>query len=238
VSRSARTEARARAEARASLQQRERIALKVLAGLAVLLVGAMVLALGCRRGSGIVAVPSFSPGNIAAAAMAEYDANKDGALDPKELEQCPGLLEAFHRGLESNKDGRVTANEIEERLRIYQEEGMMTTCVVQVLLDGNALAGAAVTLMPEKFLGSTYKPATATTGPDGFSPLAAEGPQAGFVLYGFYRIEVSKKGAGGKEIVPARYNTQTTLGKEIAPARAQDRRGQTDDTITLRLTSK
>jgi hypothetical protein len=197
----------------------------------------MLLAMGCR-GGGSIAMPSLSPSTIAAAAVAQYDANKDGALDAKELEQCPGLLEAFNRGLDANKDGRVTANEIDERLRIYQEEGMMTTCVVNVLLDGNPLAGATVTLTPEKFQGASHKPATATTGPDGFAPLAAEGLQSGFVLYGFYRIEVSKKGGGGKETIPARYNAQTTLGKELAPARAQDRRGQTDDTLTLRLTSK
>lgn len=238
MTRSARAEARARASARAAIQRRERIALKVLAGLAVVLVGSMLLALGCRGGRGGIAAPSFSTANIAAAAVAEYDANKDGALDPKEMESCPALAEAFRSGLDKSKDGQVTANEIEERLRIYQDEGMMSICMVQVTLDGSPLSGASVTLVPEKFMGPNFKPATGTTGPEGFAPLSAEGPQQGFVPYGFYRIEVSKKAANGKEIIPARYNTQTTLGKEFAPARAQDRRGQSDDTITLRLTSK
>jgi hypothetical protein len=198
----------------------------------------MLLALGCRGGHGSVAVPSFSPAAIAAAAVAEFDANKDGALDAKELERSPALLEAFNRGLDSNKDGRVTANEIEERLRIYQDEGMMSVCMVQVILDGNPLSGAEVTLTPEKFMGPIFKPATATTGAEGFAPLKVEGPQEGFLPYGFYRVEVSKKGNGGKEIIPAKYNTQTTLGKEFAPARAQDRRGSHDETLILRLTSK
>jgi hypothetical protein len=198
----------------------------------------MLLSAGCRGGSGPAGAPSFSPAAAAAAALAEYDANKDGALDAKELEQCPALHEAFRRGLDKNKDGRVTADEIVDRLRIYREEGMMSTCVVQVVLDGNPLAGATVTLAPERFMGPSFKPATGTTGPEGFAPLTAEGPQQGFVPYGFYRIEVSKKGAGGREIIGARYNTQTTLGKEHAPARAQDRRGNVEDAVVLRLTSK
>jgi EF hand len=202
-----------------------------------LLSGLVLLAAGCR-GGGPPGVPSFSPADAAAAALAEFDANKDGALDAKELEQCPPLREAFKRGLDKDKDGRVTAGEIMERLRIYQEEGMMSVCSIQVLLDGNPLAGATVTMTPEKFLGPTFKPATGTTGPEGFAPLKVEGPQPGFVPYGFYRVAVSKQGAGGKEIIPARYNTQTTIGKEFAPARAQSRRGDADETLVLRLTSK
>ena len=237
MTRSARADARARAQARATLQRRERLAIGVLAGLAVLLVGSMLLAVGCR-GGGSIAVPSFSPATIAAAALAEFDANKDGALDAKELEQCPSLQDAFRQGLDKDKDGRVTADEIEHRLRIYQQEGMMSFCGAQVTLDGSPLGGATVTLTPEKFLGPSHKPATGTTNPDGFVSLTPEGPGQGFVAYGFYRIEVSKKSAGGKEMIPARYNTQSTLGKEFAPARAQDRRGSYDEPLMLRLTSK
>jgi EF hand len=203
-----------------------------------LLGGLVLLAAGCRGGGVPAGAPTFSPADAAAAALAEYDANKDGALDAKELEQCPPLREALKRGLDKDKDGRVTADEIADRLRIYQEEGMMSTCVVRVLLDGNPLPDATVTLTPEKFLGPSYKPATGTTGPEGFAPLKSEGAQGGFVFYGFYRVAVTKQGAGGKEIIPARYNTQTTIGKEFAPARAQNRRGDDDETLVLRLTSR
>jgi hypothetical protein len=238
VTRSARAEARARAQAEATLKRRERFALKVLGGLAVLLCGSMLLAVGCRGGSGSIAVPSFSPATIAAAALAEFDANKDGALDAKELEHCPSLQDAVKLGLDKDKDGRVTADELEHRLRIYQQEGLMSICGAQVTLDGSPLTGATVTLTPEKFMGPSHKPATGTTGSDGFVTLKAEDPGQGFVAYGFYRIEVSKKGAGGKEMIPAKYNTQTTLGKEFAPARAQDRRGSYDEPLQLKLSSK
>ena len=34
---------------------------------------------------------------------------------------------------------------------------------------------------------------------------------------GMYRVAVTKNGLDGKESVPAKYNTETTLGLEVAP---------------------
>jgi hypothetical protein len=196
-----------------------------------LLGGLVLLAAGCGGGGGAGSgIPQFSPADVGAAALAEYDANKDGALDAKELEKSPALREASKRGLDKDKDGRVTADEIADRMRIFKEEGMIGSVFVQVTLDGNPLAGAAITLTPEKFLGSAFQPTTKTTEPTGTTIFPA-------APFGFYRVEVSKKGAGGNETIPARYNTQTTLGREVAPARAQDRRGD-EDTLVLRLTSR
>ena len=33
---------------------------------------------------------------------------------------------------------------------------------------------------------------------------------------GLYRITVSKKGADGKETLPTKFNTETTLGREVS----------------------
>jgi hypothetical protein len=197
-----------------------------------LLGGLVLLAAGCGGGGGggAASVPSFSPADVGAAALAEYDTNKDGALDAKELEKCPALREAFKQGLDKNKDGRVTADEIADRMRIFQEEGWMGSVFVEVSLDGKPLAGATVTLTPEKFLGPSFQPVTKTTEPTGTTMLP-------LVPYGYYRVEVSKKGADGKEIIPARYNAQTTLGHEVAPARALNLRGY-EDKLVLRLTSR
>jgi hypothetical protein len=193
--------------------------------------GLVLLGAGCRNGSVPPGAPAFSPAGAAAAALAEYDSNKDGALDAKELEQCPGLQEAFKRGLDKNKDGRVTADEITDRLFIFQQEGMIGSVFVQASLDGKPLGDATITLTPEKFMGPSFQPVTKNTEPTGTTMLPV-------VYYGYYRVEVSKKGAGGKETIPARYNTQTTLGREVAPARAQNRRGSGDDPLVLRLTSR
>ncbi len=201
----------------------------------ILLAGLVLLAAGCRGGAGGGAMvpPVYSADSAAAAAMAEYDADKDGALDAKELEHCPALKEALKRGLDKNKDGKVTADELVERLRMFQEDGI-GSAFVQVTLDGKPLAGATVTFTPEKFLGPSFKPATGTTGPEGTTMLQVDGQAA--VAYGFYRVEISKN-AGGKETLPAKYNAQTTLGKDFASARALNRRGQ-EETLVFRLTSR
>jgi hypothetical protein len=53
------------------------------------------------------------------------------------------------------------------------------------------------------------------------------------VPYGFYRIQVSRKDAEGKETIPARYNSETTLGQEVGP-RTPGGRGM----LALPLTSQ
>jgi hypothetical protein len=192
----------------------------------------VLLAAGCAGGSS--AGPRFSPADAAAAALAEYDANKDGALDAKEVEKCPSLREGMKQGLDKNKDGRVTPDELTERLQMFLEGGIGSV-FVQAYLDGAPLEGATITLTPEKFMGPTFKPATGTTQETGTTMMQIDGQAA--VPYGYYRVEVSKKDSGGKELIPARYNTQTTLGREVASPRALNRRGS-DDTLVLRLTSK
>ena len=201
-----------------------------------LLLGGLLLLGAACSGKG-PKIPSPSPSDAAGQALAEYDANKDGALDAKELEQCPALKDARKRGMDKNNDGRLTADEIKDRLSIFQSEGMLGSLLVEVRFDGHPLGSATVTLTPERFLGPSFKPATGTTDASGSAILQVEGLEKGVVPYGYYRVEVSKKSAGGKELVPARYNTKTTLGHEVAPARALDRRGE-DDTLRLALTSK
>src|SRR5262249_50249538 len=51
---------------------------------------AFALAVGCSEGAGSrVPAPSLSSTGAAKEALAEYDTNRDGYLDAKELEQCP-----------------------------------------------------------------------------------------------------------------------------------------------------
>jgi len=74
-----------------------------------------------------------------------------------------------------------------------------------------------VTFIPEKFMGTAVKPGTGTTDTNGkVMPTVADAPSAGMNL-GFYKVEVSLKDTAGKETLPARYNSQTTLGQEVAP---------------------
>jgi hypothetical protein len=198
-----------------------------------LLAGLLVLGAGCS-GPHSVSPPALSPGEAASQALAEYDANKDGVLDEKELEKCPALKGALKK-IDKNNDGRVSADEIAERLQLFQRQGVLTSARVEVMLDGTPLEHATVTLVPEKFMGPAFKPASAVTDPNGTAPLQVEGAYNGLVPMGYYRVEVSKKNAGGQESIPARYNTQTILGQEVAPE-GEERGG--GGTIKLRLTGK
>jgi hypothetical protein len=149
--------------------------------------------------------------------MAEYDTNKDGYLDAKELEQCPALQDTLKR-LHKESDGRLSADDIVQELnRIVDSNIGLMTVACHLTLNGMPLSGAHVTFVPEKFLGTAVKPAAGTSDESGKVPLQVEGMDLPGVQPGLYRITVSKKDTQGRETIPARYNTQTTLGHEIGP---------------------
>jgi hypothetical protein len=172
----------------------------------------MVL-LGCSDRT--IHVPSMDPDGAARQALAEYDTNKDGALSDDELDKCPGL-KAGRAWLDTNKDKRLSADEITRRVRDYLDDRAgLLALVIQFTLDGKPLRDAEVTLVPESFLGSAVKPAQGKTNAGGACvQFRTEGAEFPGVHPGVFRIVVSKKDASGKELVPARYNTQTTLGIE------------------------
>jgi hypothetical protein len=199
--------------------------------LASLLGGLVLLAVGCSSNNSVD--PGNSPREVANQALSQYDLNKDGVLDAKELEACPGLRSALPR-IDKNNDGLLSADEIADRLAFLQREGAQEGIGVEVTLDGRPLSGATVTLVPEKFQGPSFKPAAAVTDAVGTGMLRIESPGDPIPL-GFYRVEISKKNAKGQEMVPAKYNTKTTLGQEIAPD--AEGRGSTL-TVRFRLTSK
>ncbi len=160
--------------------------------------------------------------------MAEYDANPDGYLDSKELERCPALkssLKAFDR----NGDGRLSQQEIADRLTAYRSSVIgRINCSCQVLWKRKPLAGARVTFTPEAFLGPSFVSASGVTDEHGQVVLQSEGATEPGLACGLYRITVSKKDATGRETIPARYNEHTILGREVAPAMRQG--------LTLHLT--
>jgi hypothetical protein len=88
-------------------------------------------------------------------------------------------------------------------------------------LDGRPLSGAEVIFEPESFLGEDIKAAVgeSTSGlatvtvPKDQRPMKDTPPG---LQPGLYRVRVSLKKAG-QETIPAKYNTETTLGQEIAP---------------------
>ncbi|HJZ90546.1 MAG TPA: EF-hand domain-containing protein [Gemmataceae bacterium] len=193
--------------------------------------GLAILTTGCSGGGpGTVQI---SPRAAAEQAMAEYDANKDGALDAKELEACPGLLSGLKRA-DRDGDGRLTVDEIADRLTFFQREGMQSDVAAELTLDGRPLAGATVTLVPEQFMGASVKPASTVTDEMGSGYFTTEGTDYAAVAFGYYRVQVSKI-VQGREIIPAKYSSKTVLGYEVAP----DVEGRgTANTVRLRLTSR
>ncbi len=188
----------------------------VIVGL-VLLAACSVYVAGCSRGPARVLPPKMSPGAAASAAMKKYDTSGDGFLDAKELEKAPSLRSALKQ-IDTNGDGKISADEIAARITKWQEGFGLTTLRARVSLDGQPLEGATVTFLPEEFLGSDIQKAIGNTAKSGSAGMSIEHPPTpGMrgVQPGLYRVEISKM-VDGKETIPAKYNTQTTLGVEVA----------------------
>jgi hypothetical protein len=162
---------------------------------------------------------SIDPAAAAREALAAYDADGDGTLSREELKKCPGLLSSLSR-FDANGDGRISAEEIAARIRTWQghKVGLMRfSC--KVTAGGRPLAGATVRLVGEKFLGDALKPASGLTQANGVanvtvSPedLPADCQGLSGVFPGVYRVEVTHP----SRTIPAKYNTQTVLGQEVA----------------------
>lgn len=181
-----------------------------------LLAGLLLLTVGCSADR--VPVPSVSPDDAAKQALAEYDTNHDGVIDAKELERCPALKSALKQ-MDKNGDGKLSAQEIADHIADYRASKVgMISAACEVAFEGKPLAGATVTFTPEKFLGPNVKTASGVTDATGFAKLQIAGEELSGVHCGFFRVEISKKDAGGKETLPARYNSQTVLGQEVSPA--------------------
>jgi hypothetical protein len=166
-------------------------------------------------------MPSFDPAGSAAKAMELYDTDGDGFVAGKELENAPGLKAAL-KTLDQNEDGKVSKAEIAERVRVWDRMriGVMLF-EVTVLLNGSPLADAQITFDPDEFLGDVVQPAVGITSMGGTvrpkvpkekrpAPDSPPGMQAGI-----YKVRVSKV-VGGKETIPAKYNSKTILGQEVA----------------------
>ena len=162
-----------------------------------------------------------------AQAIAKYDANKDGSLDYQELAKAPGLRagvatikKLVSRRTEPSEEqlqsAKITAAEIDARIQVWKKHGtgrIGVTC--RVFRKGAPVANAEVKFVPEEFLGSGLTTGSGTTDARGYAkvsqPSRGKGdPELG-MSPGFYRVEITR----GSEI-PAKYNTDTILGQEVA----------------------
>jgi hypothetical protein len=159
--------------------------------------------------------PALDPRAAAAKALTDFDSNADGQLDSKELDACPGV-KAVAKAIDTGHDGSLSADEIAARIQQWSAKRVALVAVnCAVVKNGQPLPGATVTFVPETFLGPNIKPASGMSDSTGRVELAVEGvPIAALAYCGFYRVEISRK-EGSKELIPAKFNRNTVLGKEI-----------------------
>jgi EF hand len=184
---------------------------------------------GCSGGPPRTAPPIIEADAAGKQAIAMYDRDGDGAISGKELDNCPGIKDALEF-YDVNHEGKITAAAIAARIHEWQESNIGTAATkVRVLLDGAPLEAATVTFEPEPFLGPNVAAASGQTASNGATimtiPADASNPQGerkSGVHYGLYKVRISKP-IGGKESLPARYNTNTVLGVEIGPRHTEGR---------------
>ena len=173
-------------------------------------------------------MPSFNPAGAAAKAISLFDANKNGTLEGPELEKSPGLKAALAL-IDTNHDQALSAAEIEARVRAYAKSSVaMYPVHITVKIDRIPLDGANVTLVPEPFLEPPLKRISGITDRLGIVTPKLEGMSLAEVNIGLYRVEITYKNPQGQDL-PAKYNTETTLGLEVALDTPSLERGVTFD---------
>lgn len=186
----------------------------------VLLLVAVCIAVtsGCSQGPSRILPPAVNPSEAAALALDQYDANGDGALDAAEYRAVPAL-EYSEKRLDIDSDGRISENEISERIQSWLDSRaalVQVRCLVT--LNGKPLPSAQVFLEPEEFLRPHVRPASGTTTDRGIALLSVaseyrQGALAGGANCGLYRVRIIGDG------VPVRYSDglHSDLGVEVAP---------------------
>ena len=159
--------------------------------------------------------PPFDPASAGRQAIAEYDTNGDGKLSQEEAAASPALTKAYKR-IDMNSDGSLDRDEITARVEyLLNAPTRIVMGSANVTLDGKPLEGATVTLEPEPFMGDAIKTLTDVTNQHGDATLTGHNPDFDGIFLGYYRVRISKR-ENGKELLPARYNSETELGYEAA----------------------
>ena len=191
----------------------------------LLAIGLMIMfwLAGCDRKPERAEVPELDPAAIASGAMSAYDTNGDGSVAGEELAAAGSITdhpELPVKLIDKNGDGQISKDEIQSRVQqwIDSKVGIMSFhCTVH--LDGKPLEGAMVKYVPESFMGGAVEEATGTTDTTGSAVMAIDqaklpGHLKGIhgMRSGFYKVEITHP----SPTIPPKYNTETTLGMEVA----------------------
>jgi hypothetical protein len=156
--------------------------------------------------------PKYDADAIAKAILSEFDKDGSGSIDPREAAACPALQAAFNE-IDTNHDRKLSAEELQARVEGYAKTPTGSVAVGSVVrLDEQPLTGATVTFVPEACMGGAIKEATGTTDEAGRCDVyTIDGQPHRGLAAGLYKIKVTKDGVN----IPARFNTQTVLGREV-----------------------
>ena len=179
----------------------------------VITCGALLLGGACTGRPPRAHAPGISP-SAAAAAIKQYDTNNDSMIGGDELEKSPSLKHALPQ-IDRDGDGAITATELAARIESWQESKLgCVSMSCEVTRGGQPLPGATVKFVPEKFLGDEIQAGQGVTNEHGMAdvsmPRGNSGPSG--LAPGFYSIQITKDG----EQIPAKYNTETIYGREVA----------------------
>lgn len=180
----------------------------------------MSLLAGCSGGPAPLELPDLDPAAAAEAAMDLYDNDGDKKLSSKELAACPGLLASI-QAYDLDSDESISQEEIATRLeKLMEQAAVLSRLTVTLTLNKKPLPDATIRFVPEPYLGEAIKPATGKTLKRGVASMAVadeELPeeQKGIrgIHPGTYRVEITHPSVE----IPAKYNTESTLGYETTP---------------------
>ena len=181
---------------------------------AVLVCVPVLISFGCSGTPSRVHAPSIDADAAGKAAMEQYDTNKDGKVAGDELRAAPSLQAALGK-LDMDGDRAVSAEEVTARIQAWQKSktGLMpVTCTV--IFQGRPLGGATVVFEPEAFLGGNVKACQGTTNQQGRASMKIPDSEDNYPggAPGLYVIKITSSNAQ----IPAKYNTQSVLGAEVA----------------------
>lgn len=158
--------------------------------------------------------PGFDPAASAKQALATYDTNSDAAIDEEEVKKSPGLTAAF-KSIDADEDGKLTAQEIADRISYYKSAPtIVISGSTRVTYKGRPLPDAHVVFEPEPFLGSDFITCEGYTDQNGIASVDGADPNYPGLFLGFYTVRITKEKSNGQEMLPAKYNTESTLGYE------------------------
>jgi len=176
----------------------------------------IVVFCGCSGGPAPPDQPGLDASSASAKAMEIYDKNSDNQLDAEERQASPALELAMET-MDENNDGMLGRAEIKQRIEEWQNaDTIINTQGVEVYRNGQPVEGATVTLVPEEFLQPTIQVTQGTTNADGFALPEGQDAQYPGIYLGLYRVKISKQ-QDGRETIPPRFNSETTLAIEVAP---------------------